>query len=130
MATTPYVNIYKDNPTAGGLDGVAVSISDTFTSPINFTLDAEQNESQITKCAIRTQPGYTAQNVTITDHNDNANRITLCKTQDGTFTNSITFDEVNITNSIFYVKATSADTEQAQIDRKIKLRFTGKLLVV
>ena len=39
----PYINIYKDNPTAGAKDGTAVTMGNSYTAPIKFTLDAEQN---------------------------------------------------------------------------------------
>ena len=125
----PYINIYKDNPTAGAKDGTAVTMGNSYTAPIKFTLDAEQNESAIQKCAIRTETGYVAQVVTISDLNDSDDRWKVCKTEDGTFEDSITFDEVTDTNSIFYVKATSASTEQPMTDRSVKLRYSGKLLI-
>ena len=67
--------------------------------------------------------------MTISDLNDSDDRWKVCKTEDGTFEDSITFDEVTDTNSIFYVKATSASTEQPMTDRSVKLRYSGKLLI-
>lgn len=126
----PYINIYKDNPTAGITDGTAVSMGNSYSAPIHFSLDAEQNESKTVKCAIRTEAGYLAQEVTLSDLNDGNDRYKLCKTEDGEFTDTITFDEVATVNLIFYVKASSADTEQPQTDRSVKLRYQGKLVAV
>ena len=36
--SNPYINVYKNNPTAGGTDGTAISTSDTFTEPLTVTL--------------------------------------------------------------------------------------------
>ena len=127
---SPFINIYKDNPTAGGTDGTAVSTGDSFASPIQFTLDAEQSESRTMKCAIRTGAGYKAQNVTISDLNDAEDRFKLCKTSSGTFTDEIFFAEVFDTNTIFYVKATSANNEQPKTDRTVKIRYYGTLVAV
>lgn len=125
-----YINIYKDNPTEGDTDGTAVSMGNSYTDPIRFALDAEQNETKIAKCAIRTETGLKALNVTISDVGDTNDRWKLCKTADGTFTDSIAFDEVASTNTIFYVQAGSVDTEQPQTDRSVKIRFAGKLVAV
>ena len=121
-----YINVYKNNPTAGGTDGTAVSTDDAFTSPISFTLDATQNESAVQKLAIRTESGYvTTGTTTITDYNDTDDRLKFCWTQDGTFEDSIsTTNPITDTNTIFYVKASSADTENPYTDTSIKVRVT------
>ena len=125
-----YLNLYQGNPTAGGTDGTAVSTDNSFTAPINFELDAAINETKQTKCAIRTEQGYAATNVTIQVVNDTNARFKLCKTANGTYADSITFDSVSAANSIFYVKATSADTDRPQSNRKVKLRHTGGIRAV
>ena len=115
------INIYKDNPTEGGTDGTAVSTGGDFTAPISFTLDAGQKEVQTLKLAIRTGSGYVATNVTIKGASDTNNRLKLCITEEGTYADSITFDTVQDTNQIFYVKASSDISEAPQIDRSIRL---------
>ena len=127
---SPYVNIYKDNPTADGTDGTAVSMGNSYENAICFALDAEQNESKTMRCAIRTEAGYIVKDVVISDLNDGNDRFKLCKTSDGTFTDEISFTQVTAVNSIFYVKGSSVNTEQPQTDRSVKLRFTGKLMAV
>lgn len=126
----PYVNIYKDSPTKNGTDGTPVSMGNSYTDPIRFALDAEQNESKIVKCAIRTETGYIVRDVVIADLNDGNDRFKLSKTSDGPFTDEIVFGEVTAVNSIFYVKGSSVNTEQPQTDRSVKLRYTGKLMAV
>ncbi|MBQ3335816.1 MAG: hypothetical protein IJG80_00245 [Selenomonadaceae bacterium] len=125
-----YINIYNNNPTEGGTDGDVVSTGNDYSNPIYFLLDAEQNESKIIKLAIRTAEGYAARDVSISDLNDENDRFKICKTENGTFADEITFDEVTAVNSIFYIKATSADTEQPQTDRSVKLNFSGILAAV
>ena len=122
-----YINVYQGNPTEGGTDGTVVSTADNFDAPLNFDLDAENNEVKTLKLAIRTEPGYKVTNCTITDLNDINDRITVCKTEDGEFTNSIVFDEITDVNTIFYIKASSTSTEPPQTDKSIKLRYYGTI---
>lgn len=119
-----YINIYKNNPTAGATDGPAISTGGDFTAPLTFTLDASQNESAVQKCAIRTETGYvTSGTTTISDNNDSNDRLKLCWTADGTFEDSITTDEqISDTNKIFYVKASSDDSENPQTDTSVSIK--------
>lgn len=114
----PYINIYKNNPTAVLTDGTLVSTDGDFTSPINFVLDATQNESKILKLAIRTEPGYvTTGDVTISDQNDINDRLKLSWTENGTFADSITSgEEITAVNKIFYAKGSSVSSERPQTD--------------
>ena len=125
MAANDYINIYTNNPTAGATDGTAVSQNGDFTAPITFTLDASENESKTVKLAIRTETGYTATDVTIEDQNDTNDRLKLCLTENGTFTDSISIGSVNTTNTIFYARASSADTENPQTDRTASFKVSG-----
>ena len=120
----PYINIYKNNPTEGATDGTAVSTGGAFTAPLSFVLDASQNEEQVQKCAIRTESGFvTTGTVTISDNNDTNDRLKLCWTEDGTFADSIsTANQITAVNTVFYVKASSADTENPQTDRSASLQ--------
>ena len=127
----PYVNIYKNNPTAGAADGTAVSTGGTFTAPMTFTLDASQNEEQTQKFAIRTESGYVAKDVVIGDNGDTDDRLKLSWTEDGTFADSITAaSDISTLNTIFYAKASSADSEQPQTDRTVSLKVTCKIAAV
>lgn len=122
--SNPYINVYKNNPTEGGTDGTAVSTDGLFTAPISFVLDASQNESQTQKLAIRTEEGYiTSGTTTISDNNDNNDRLKLSWTENGTFADSIsTANSISSVNTIFYAKATSADTEIPQTDRSANFK--------
>ena len=119
-----YINAYINNPTAGGTDGTAVSTDGAFTAPISFVLDASQNESQTQKLALRTEQGYiTTGEVVISDQNDTNDRVKLSWTENGTFADSIsTANSISSVNTIFYVKASSADTENPQTDRSVSLK--------
>lgn len=114
-----FIDIYQGNPTAGAQDGTKVSSGGTFTSPISFNLDAEQNETAIIKLAVRTAAGYkTKGTTTIADRDDVDDHLKLCKTENGEFTDSITFDEeITAANKIFYAKAISRDSEYPTLDR-------------
>jgi len=120
-----YINIYKNNPTAGLTDGTLVSTNGDFTSPINFILDATQNESQVLKLGIRTEPGYvTTGEVTISDINDTNDRLKLCWTENGTFADSIsTSEEITAVNKIFYAKGSSVSSELPQTDTSASFKF-------
>lgn len=128
----PYINLYKNNPTAGATDGTAVSTDGTFTEPFSFTLDASQNESQTLQAAIRTGSGYqTTGDTIIQDNNDTNNRLTLCWTADGTFADTIsTANSISSVNTIFFIKATSADTENPQTDRSASIKVRTKIVAV
>ncbi len=126
-----YVNIYKDNPTAGGTDGTAVSTGGTYTAPIRCSLDAAVGESKIVTLAIRTESGYAADNVSITASGTNS-RWTLSKTNDTPWAgaSTITFDSISAANSLFYAKATSSSLESPQAEHSIKFQFAGKVKLV
>ncbi len=130
MAASDYINIYTNNPTAGATDGTAVSQNGTFTAPINFTLDASENESQIAKLGIRTETGFTASDVIIQDNNDTNDRLKLCLTQNGTFADSISVGSVSAVNTIFYARASSVDTENPQTDRSASFKVSGMIASV
>ena len=122
-----YINLYQGNPTAGGTDGTAVSTGNDLTSPLNFDLDAEHNESKIAQLALRTETGYKVTDCTVTSFNDTNNKISFCLTQDGTYTTSINIPEITDTNVIFFVKASSSDDEAPGTDAGIKIRYYGSL---
>lgn len=121
-----YINVYKNNPTANGTDGTAVSTDGSFSSPIDFVLDAAQNESKTIKLAIRTESGYKTTGTTIiTDKNDTNDRLKLCWTENGTFADSIsTAEEITSKNKIFYAKASASDSERPQTDRTAKFAYS------
>ena len=121
-----YINVYKNNPTEGATDGTAVSTDGDNTSPIEFTLDAEQNESETVKLAVRTESGYvTTGTTTIADLNDTNDRLKLCWTADGTFADSITTaNAISSVNTIFYAQASSSSTENPQTDRSASFQVS------
>lgn len=127
-----YINIYKNNPTAGGTDGTAVSTDGAYSSPVTVTLDASQSESKKVKLAIRCETGYnTAGNTVISDNGDTNDRWKLCLTENGTYTDSITIPStIDDTNTIFYAQASSASTETPATDRTVSLRVATTILAV
>lgn len=127
-----YMNVYMNNPTAGGTDGTAVSTDDDFTAPITVTLDATQSETKIVKLGIRTETGFeTVGDTTISDSNDTADFWKLSFDSDTGWTDTLVFsDTIVATNSIFYAKASSATTESPQRDRSVKLNVQSIIKTV
>ncbi len=113
-----YINVYKNNPTAGATDGTAVSTDGDNTSPIEFALDASQGESGVVTLAIRTESGYvTSGTTTITDLNDTNDRLKL-SWGGSSFADSITTaNSIGSVNTIFYAQAGSSSSENPQTDR-------------
>lgn len=122
----PFINVYKNNPTEGATDGTAVSTNGDNTSPIEFTLDAAQNESAVVKLAIRTESGYITSGTTaITDQNDTNDRLKLCWTADGSFADTITTNNsISSVNTIFYAQASSSSSENPQTDRSASFQVS------
>lgn len=122
----PYINVYTNNPTAGTTDGTAVSTDGEFTAPVEFSLDASQNESQTLALAIRTESGYrTLGTTTISDNGDTNDRLKLSWTANGTFEDSIsTDDEITNANKTFYARASSDSSETPKTDRSISLQVS------
>ena len=127
-----YINLYMNNPTAGGKDGTAISTDGAYTSPLTVSLDASINESKTVKLAVRTESGYTTTgNTTISDNGDTNDRWKLCLTENGTFTDSITIpNAITNANTIFYAKASSANTETPTTDRSVSLRVAATIAAV
>ena len=125
-----YINVYKNNPTADATDGTAVSTDGLYTSPISFVLDASQSESQTLKLAVRTESGYIATDVTISDNNDTNDRLKLCLTEDGTFADTLSIGSVSSVNTIFYAQAGSSSTEAPQTDRTANFSVSGVIASV
>ena len=125
-----YINVYKNNPTEGLTDGTAVSTGGVLTSPISFVLDASQNESQTLKLAVRTESGYIATDVTISDNNDTNDRLKLCLTENGTFADTLSIGSVSAVNTIFYARAGSSSTETPQTDTSANFIVSGVIASV
>lgn len=127
-----YINVYKNNPTAGGTDGTAVSTDGAYTEPITVSLDASQSESKKVKLAIRCESGYeTSGNTVIADSGDTNDRWKLCLTENGTYTDSITITSaIGTTNVVFWAQASSATTENPGTDRSVSLAVTATITAV
>ena len=123
------INIYSGTVTAGGTNGTQVSTSGTYTAPVDISLDAQQNESKTVALAIRCESGYvTTGTTTISDVSDTNDRWKLCWTQNGTFADSITTEDViGATNKLFYIKASSVSTELPTLDRSASLQISTKI---
>lgn len=128
----PYINLYMNSPTAGGTDGTAISTDGTYTAPLTVTLNASTNESKKIRLAIRTTSGYqTYSSTTISDSNDTNDRWKLCLTEDGTYTDSITIDDIiTDSNKVFWVQASAANSEEPITDRSVSLEVQAVIIAV
>ena len=127
-----YINVYKNNPTAGDTDGTCVSTDGDYTSPISVTLNASQNESKKIKLAIRCESGYeTVGNVEICDSGDTDDRWVFSATENGTYSDSLTISStVNATNTIFWSEASSDDSETPTTDRSVSILVEATVTAV
>ena len=126
-----YINLYNDNPTAGLTDGTVVSTAGAQTNPVAFTLDASQSESATAKLALRCESGYHTQgNTVISFTGTSAGYWTVCDTENGTYASSLVIsNSIDATNTIFYVKASSASSETPNLDTAVSIQVVAKVEV-
>ncbi len=118
-----YINFYKDNPTAGGVDGTQISLDGQQTQPLTFSLDASTNESKTAPVALRCQSGYeTSGYTTISFSGGTASKWSAALSENGTYASSITIaTKIPATNVIFWVKAASASSESPGNDTSVSM---------
>lgn len=125
----PYINLYNGNPTAGLTDGNAVSLSGAQTNPVYVMLDASIQETATVKLAVRCESGYHTQgNTVISFTGTSAGYWTVCDTENGTYSSSLTIsNSIGTTNTVFYVKASSATSETPSIDTSVSIEIVAKV---
>lgn len=118
-----YINLYVDNPTAGRTDGTLMSLGDDGSSPLSVTVNASKNERKIIPVALRCQTGYkTDGDTTVWVRGANADKYSLCKTEDGSYGSALVIDElIDDTNYIFYLSVVGTNGELPDIDMTCKL---------
>ena len=129
------IHIYKNNPTAGGTDGSMVSEGTNGNPIIIGPLEASENEeSTALTLGIRCEDGYsTASNTVITPTGTTANMWAL--SLDGvTWQNygaALTITGIiNATNTLFYCKAKTVDTENPVNDIGVKFNISTTITMV
>ena len=124
------IKLYQ-NATANQQDGDEVSISKTFTAPIQMKLNAAINATKTIPLAVRTATGYqTVNDVVISVVDDTNNHFSLCTSQNGTFSTSITMSGITDTNKIFYLKGTSTDSDYPVVERTPAVKVTAAIVQV
>lgn len=105
-------------------DGTKISMGGEYTSPVKFKLNAEENESQIQRLKVRVKDGREVAGL-VTIKSTFGERFTFSKTEDGEFAESISFDAIGADGEIFYVKATSSDSELPTLEKTtgIEVKF-------
>lgn len=95
-----YIAIFKGTVTAGGTDGTEVSVG-LWTVPIEATLHTGASSTQT--CAVRCATGCSASTVELTS----VSSWLKLSTDNTTFSDSITLNNVGDTNKLFYVMMTA-----------------------
>lgn len=125
-----FLNIYMNAPTEGGTDGTAVSTGD-MTAPLSFTLDATQNEVASDTIAVRCESGYQTSSDTVISVVSDTSNFWALSLDGANWSTSVTFtDTIVTTNHIFYVKASSSDSELPHNDTSVKLRVQTVIAAV
>lgn len=125
--------IYKNNPTAGAQDGSKVSEGDGSNPIMIGALDAATNEvSNAITLAIRCDEGFANvdSNAVISLSGTNASlwSLSLDNQSWSEWGGSITLASlVGTTNTLFYARAKSVDTEIPQSDLTVKLNVKMKV---
>lgn len=124
-----YINVYNNNPTAGGTNGNAVSLNGAQTNPVTVTLDASIAQSETVKLAVRCDSGYTTRgNTTISATGTNAARWTFCQTENGTYASTLTISTaIGATNTLFYAKASSLSSETPVVDTSVSIQVVAQI---
>lgn len=126
-----YINLYKGNPTSGGTDGTIISLSGAMTSPIEFALDATQEQSKSMTVALRCESGYsTAGTTTISFIGTTAAKWSV-SSDNSTWSNTLAIENaIGSTNTLFYVKATSSSDEAPGNDTSVMLTVEATITTV
>lgn len=129
-----HIHLYMNNPAAGSTDGTEISSNDN-TLPLALILDASQSETKCAKVAVRCDEGFAVEGETaIYFEGTNAAKWQVAEDDDFTestaltnaiWDNSLALPDVDSLNSVFWVRATSAATENPQNDRTVKLIAEG-----
>lgn len=133
-----YMHIYMNNPTAGAADGTQISegtgLAQLKIGPLNA---ANNEESAPVKLAIRCESGYKTGDVTtIALTGKTANMWAMAPDNNGSpgtwgaYGGSLTFAAgITTTNTLFWIKAKSADTENPVNDATVSLGISCPTIV-
>lgn len=127
-----YINLYMNNPTAGGTDGTVISTDNAENAPLTAVLDASQSESKIMKCAVRCESGYEAQaGALLGASGTTASKWTFALDNNyadaeaaasAVYASQIIFpNAIDTTNTIFWAKAASSSDESPGNDITVNI---------
>lgn len=126
-----YINLYKGNPTAGGTDGTIISLSGAMTSPIEFALDATQEQSKSMAVALRCESGYSTVGTTTISFIGTTAAKWSVSSDNKTWSSTLAIeDAIGSTNTLFYVKATSSSDEAPGNDTSVMLTVEANITTV
>lgn len=129
-----HIHIFMNNPTAGEVDGTEISAGDE-TLPLAVNLDAGSSETQIAKCAVRCDEGYSlkggatiyfegtsaAQWKAAADEGYDSDTVQII----GDWQEAILVENVADTNKIFWVKTLSSADEKPANDSSVDMKAAG-----
>lgn len=118
-----FINLYTDDPTENREDGTLVSLNDDTSSPLAVTVNSSKEERKKIKMALRCKSGYqTNGDTTIWFSGPNADKWSVCQTEDGTYSSTLVLSSiVGTTNVIFYVQAAATKGELPDIDTTTRI---------
>lgn len=130
-----HIHLYKNNPTAGDVDGTELSQGDG-TQPLKFTLTTKEQSSGVQKVAVRCESGYSidgACDIYFTGANaslwavapDNVYTQDSMALNLGDWQERITLGDVSTVNKIFWVRASSSTQDKPQNDTSVTLCAEG-----
>jgi hypothetical protein len=136
-----YINLYTGTVTKGKQDGDIVSQNDAQTSPITVSLDATNSEVKYVKCAIRTEKGYKSSRTSISFLGLTQEKWMVAKDED--FANSdeaktkgifekqlVITDEINDTNTIFWLQVSSSVDEKPRRDISVSVKVDSYIVTI
>ena len=130
-----YIHLYKNNPTAGGVDGSPVSegteLDPITTKGLNPVIN---EESMPIKAALRCEAGYnTSGDVTVTPIGASASKwaLSLDGITWGLYGTVLTINSVvGVVNTIIYAKAKAVSGELPTNDVSVVLQIAGNVATV
>lgn len=102
-----------------------VSTQGGYSNPVHFDLDARFDDELVQMLTLSCASSYVAQNVTITDSGDTADRY-FFSVNGTSWADSVQFDTIT-DNTTFYIKAHTTADETAATLRDVKLLMTYEL---
>lgn len=126
-----YINIYNGEVTENEKNGNIVSTGEG-ENPVSIDLNASSNDSGCALLAIRTEVGYVGNDAIISFSGETADKWRVAKdngynldnvNESADWQESISFDNISSTNTLFWVRAASTEDESPLNDTSVKINL-------